>query len=268
MWKVLANKYRDEFAFASHRDYKGKSSVALGYDAGTQKDSKILIYPTGSTNPFLFQGSSSLCLYSDRRYNFHVPEGVLKYDSISKFFDEILDGTVILTSSGSHDPGDSHKLSPEEEDIERKQEAQRLALLHGGFADMIDFEKAIKHGAGFHGEHGYSASLDDELKNDQTRDTNRGEYEHERDEDPILRAIRIQREEQAISEAQMAAESPPLSTVNESKGTPQASPGTSTSGSTVGLGVAPSGAPSPSEKETTPTQEITAPETAHVQDEL
>ncbi|KAH9968412.1 hypothetical protein BGW80DRAFT_1338369 [Lactifluus volemus] len=231
MWKVLANKYRDDFAFASHRDRKGKSSVALGYDSGTQKDSKILIYPTGSTKPFLFQG-------------------VLKYDSISKFFDEVLDGTVTLTSSGSQSPEDGHKLSPEEEDIERKQEAQRLALLHGGFADMIDFDEAIKkHGAGFHGEHGYSASLDDELKNDPTRDTNKAEYEHEREEDPIHRAIRIQREEQAISEAQTAAETPPLSTVNESNGTPQASPGTSTSESTVGLGVAPS-------------------ETAHVKDEL
>jgi protein disulfide-isomerase A6 len=188
---------------------------------------------------------------------------VLKHDSISKFFDEILDGTATVTSSGSQSPEGSHKLSPEEEDIERKQEAQRLALLHGGYADMIDFEKAIKkHGAGFHGEHGYSASLDDELKTD---DTNKGEYEHEREEDPMHRAIRIQREEQAISEAQMAAETLPLSTVKELKGTPQASPGTSTSGSTV---VAPSGAPSLSEKESVPTQEITPPETAHVKDEL
>lgn len=56
MWKVLANKYRDHFAFANHRDRKGKSSVALGYDAGTQKESKILIYPAGSTEPSLFQG--------------------------------------------------------------------------------------------------------------------------------------------------------------------------------------------------------------------
>jgi protein disulfide-isomerase A6 len=57
MWKVLANKYRDEFAFANHRDRKGKSSEALGYDAGTQKESKILVYPAGSTKPLLFEGT-------------------------------------------------------------------------------------------------------------------------------------------------------------------------------------------------------------------
>ena len=57
MWKVLANKYRDSFAFANHRDRKGKSSVALGYEAGTQKESKILVYPTGSTQPFRFEGT-------------------------------------------------------------------------------------------------------------------------------------------------------------------------------------------------------------------
>jgi len=57
MWKVLANKYRDDFAFANHCDLKGKSYEALGYDAGTQNESKILVYPPGSTKPFLFEGT-------------------------------------------------------------------------------------------------------------------------------------------------------------------------------------------------------------------
>jgi protein disulfide-isomerase A6 len=57
MWKVLANKYRDDFAFANHRDRDGKSSVTLGYDAGTQKESKILVYPAGLDKPFLFEGT-------------------------------------------------------------------------------------------------------------------------------------------------------------------------------------------------------------------
>jgi protein disulfide-isomerase A6 len=212
---------------------------------------------------------------------------VLKYDSISKFFDSILDGTATLTSFGSQVPEDGHKLSSEEEEIERKQEAQRLALLHGGFADMIDFEEAIKkYGPGFHGAHGSSASLDDELKNDQTRDTNkRGEDWHEREEDPMHRAIRIQREkeerrtkdalqdsvpgtgetDQVVLETHMATES----TVAKLKVAPQASPfsGMSISGSTVG--VAPSDAPSPSEMEVVPThEETTAPVTVHVKDEL
>jgi protein disulfide-isomerase A6 len=73
MWKVLANKYRDAFAFANHRDRKGKSSEALGYDAGTQKESKILVYPAGLTKPVLFEGtcSPSVSNPSDP-CNFHI----------------------------------------------------------------------------------------------------------------------------------------------------------------------------------------------------
>ena len=57
MWKVLANKYRDDLAFANHRDRDGKASATLGYDAATQKESKILVYPAGSATPFLFEGT-------------------------------------------------------------------------------------------------------------------------------------------------------------------------------------------------------------------
>jgi len=71
MWKVLANKYRDDFAFANHRDRKGKSSEALGYNAGSQKESKILVYPEGSAKPSLFEGT---CFYF-----FSTLEFVFKY---------------------------------------------------------------------------------------------------------------------------------------------------------------------------------------------
>ena len=64
MWKVLANKYRDDFAFANHRDRKGKSSEALGYDAGTHKESKILVYPAGLAKPLLFEGTCFLFFFS------------------------------------------------------------------------------------------------------------------------------------------------------------------------------------------------------------
>ena len=57
MWKVLANKYRDDFAFANHHDRNGKASATLGYDAGTQKESRILVYPAGSSTPFHFEGT-------------------------------------------------------------------------------------------------------------------------------------------------------------------------------------------------------------------
>jgi protein disulfide-isomerase A6 len=160
MWKVLANKYRDDFAFANHRDRKGKSSEALGYDAGTQKESKILVYPAGSAKPSLFDGT---CFYFVSTLLFpNISVGVLKYNSISNFFNSILDGTANLTVQHSQVPDDSHMPTPEEQEIERKQEAQRLALLHGGFSDIIDFENAIKeHGTDFHGAHGYTARPSD-----------------------------------------------------------------------------------------------------------
>ena len=59
MWKVLANKYRDDFAFANHHDRDGESTVTLGYDYRTQMESKILVYPGGLAKPFLFEGAYS-----------------------------------------------------------------------------------------------------------------------------------------------------------------------------------------------------------------
>ena len=56
LWSVLSNKYRDNFKFAYHRDRKGKSSVALGFEAGGEKESKLLVYPKGSTTPVRYQG--------------------------------------------------------------------------------------------------------------------------------------------------------------------------------------------------------------------
>ena len=113
---------------------------------------------------------------------------MLKYDSISNFFDSILDGTANLTAPFTQAP-ESHKPTPEEEEIERKQEAQRLALLHGGFSNIIDFEKVIKeHGTDFHGTHGHTLLPGDMSENSQTGE----EDTHRREDDPIQRAIRIQ----------------------------------------------------------------------------
>ncbi|KAH9986658.1 hypothetical protein BJV74DRAFT_844210 [Russula compacta] len=260
MWKVLANKYRDDFAFANHRDRNGKSSVALGYDAGNQKESKILVYSAGSTKPVLFEGG-------------------LKYNSISDFFDSILDGTANLAASNSRVSEESHKQTPEEEEIERKQEAQRLALLHGGFSNIIDFEEAIKnHGSDFHGADGYTTRPSDTLKNSKTGDSDiEGEDTYEREENPIHRAIRIQLEkeqeaknilkdsipetgdtDQVILELRTATESAHLfATINVEA--PQVS-GTSISGSATNT-VAPSCASPVSEGPSTPVFE-------HIKDEL
>jgi protein disulfide-isomerase A6 len=120
IWKVLANKYRDDFAFANHCDLKGKFSEALGYDAGTRKESKILVYPAGSTEPSLFDGTRSLSSSNpDDHFNFHA--GTLKYNSISNFFNSVLDGSANLTARNTQVPKESHKPMPEEQKIGRKQ---------------------------------------------------------------------------------------------------------------------------------------------------
>ena len=56
LWTVLANKYRDDIVFGSHRDRRGKSSVKMGYEAGEDKVPKVLIYPAGETKPVLYEG--------------------------------------------------------------------------------------------------------------------------------------------------------------------------------------------------------------------
>jgi protein disulfide-isomerase A6 len=57
LWKILANKYLGQIELASHRDRRGKSSVALGMEAGEKKDAKILIYPAGSTEHVRYEGN-------------------------------------------------------------------------------------------------------------------------------------------------------------------------------------------------------------------
>ena len=52
-------------------------------------------------------------------------------------------------------------IDDKELEIEQKQEAQKIALMHGGFSSLIDFEQALKDGAGrdFHGSNGYSGIM-------------------------------------------------------------------------------------------------------------
>lgn len=142
LWSVLGNKYKDQMELAIHHDRKGKTSVFMGMEAGDPKVSKILIYPVGSTQPVLY-------------------EGIQKLDSLSKFFDSILDGTADLKVVNQE--AAQEEFVPDETDleIERKQEAQRIALAHGGFSDLIDFEAAIKKGAGanYHDSHGYPGMM-------------------------------------------------------------------------------------------------------------
>jgi len=142
LWKVLANKYQGQLEFATHRDRKGKSSVALGFEAGdlVKKESKVLVYSPGSTKPF--------------RY-----EGINKLDSLSKFFDSVIDGSADLAVANEEAKAEEYEPTAEELEIQQKQEAQRIALLHGGFSDLIDFEQAVLNGdaANYHDVNGFGS---------------------------------------------------------------------------------------------------------------
>lgn len=255
MWKVLANKYRDDFAFANHRDRDGKSTVTLGYDSGTQKESKILVYPVGLARPFLFEGAYSPSFHilaPPGKLNLHA--GGLKHRSISTFFDSILDGTANLSASNSHQP---------EEEIERK-----------------------GHGTDSHAAYDYTAPSSDTSKVDETWEKDDREEDTNERENPIYRAIRIQLEmegknpkdatgesvlesgdtDQVVLELRTTASSAHLPTTSDSKALSQASE-TCVSESVTDRAV-PSCVP-PVVEEALPTHEgVSTPEAGHVKDEL
>ncbi|KAH8110774.1 hypothetical protein DFH11DRAFT_1466411, partial [Phellopilus nigrolimitatus] len=143
LWSTLANKYRDQISFFSHRDRHGKTSVKMGFEAGEDGVAKVLIYAPDETKPFMFKG-------------------IMKFDSLSKFFDSILDGTADLVELNSVAAEEEFVPDPKELEIEREQEAEMLRLAHGGFSDLIDFEAAVReHGSGanFHAANGYPGMM-------------------------------------------------------------------------------------------------------------
>lgn len=70
LWRVLANKYKDKIVFASHKDWSSKTSKKMGLPVGGKKDSKVLVYPVGSIEPVLFEGTplSHYCLHALETY--------------------------------------------------------------------------------------------------------------------------------------------------------------------------------------------------------
>ncbi|KAI0091553.1 hypothetical protein BDY19DRAFT_931045 [Irpex rosettiformis] len=174
LWSVLSNKYKDHIKFTIHRDRHGKSSVAWGLEKGEKGSSKVLLYPTGETDYV--------------RY-----EGILKYDSLSKFFDSVIDGTADLRLVNEEAKKEEFVPDEAELEIERKQEAQRLALAHGGFSDIIDFEEAVKqgHGADFHGKHGFPGMMGSLPKKGEAQEEQQTD---EKVEDPIHKILKAQRE--------------------------------------------------------------------------
>ena len=108
--------------------------------------------------------------------------GIQKLDSLSKFLDTVLDGTADLSAILEETKAEEFVIDDKELEIERQQEAQRIALMHGGFSSLIDFEKAIKDGAGanYHDSHGYAGvmgGIPEELKKKPSATTASSEME-------------------------------------------------------------------------------------------
>ena len=87
--------------------------------------------------------------------------GIQKLDSLSKFLDTVIDGTADLSAIIEETKAEEFVIDDKELEIERQQEAQRMALMHGGFSNLIDFEKAIRDGAAanYHDTHGYAGVM-------------------------------------------------------------------------------------------------------------
>ena len=73
----------------------------------------------------------------------------------------VLDGTADLKVAIEEAKKEEYvPPTAEELKIQRKQEAQRIALLHGSFTELIDFEKAIlEGGTNYHETAGYGGMM-------------------------------------------------------------------------------------------------------------
>lgn len=91
------------------------------------------------------------------------PAGILRYESLSKLFDSLLEGVASIEDLNEEAASEEFVPDPELLEIERKQEAEMLKLAHGGFADLVDFEAAIRDGSAknFHGKQGYPGMMGD-----------------------------------------------------------------------------------------------------------
>ncbi|KAF9068394.1 hypothetical protein BDP27DRAFT_1327277 [Rhodocollybia butyracea] len=184
LWTVLGNKYAGQIELAYHRDRKGKTSVVMGLEPGEDKTSKVLIYAPGSTTFMRYQG-------------------LAKIDSLSKFFDSIVDGTADLETVNAQAAAEEFVPDEAELEIERKQEAQRIALLHGGFADLIDFEEALKSGINPHGSNsqGYPGMMGDMPKKEPEESGSRVEM-------PETGTMKKSEEQAASATSHATAEAP------------------------------------------------------------
>ncbi|KZV96820.1 thioredoxin-like protein [Exidia glandulosa HHB12029] len=94
LWKVLANKYHDKIKFASARDAKGRVSKQMGFELGGKKESKVIVFTPDGRDAILYKG-------------------VMKYEPLVEFLDQLLAGTVDTTQ---HAVGDEQIVLKAEEE--------------------------------------------------------------------------------------------------------------------------------------------------------
>lgn len=100
----------------------------------------------------------------------------------------MIDGTADLRIVNEEAKQEEFTPDETELEIERKQEAQRIALAHGGFNDLIDFEKAILEGHGnYHESAGYGGMMHGKLPN----------KEDLKADDPLHQYLKHQKDEAA-----------------------------------------------------------------------
>lgn len=97
----------------------------------------------------------------------------------------MIDGTADLRIVNEEAKQEEFVPDEKELEIQRRQEAQRIALAHGGFSDLVDFEKAILSGQNPHGpgHGGYPGMMGELPKKDDTKP-----------EDPIHNVLKHQKQ--------------------------------------------------------------------------
>lgn len=112
----------------------------------------------------------------------------------------MIDGTADLRIINQEAAKEEFVPDPDELEIERLQEEQKILLAHGGFADMAEFQEALKSGKGaeFHGKSGYPGMMGGPPKE-------HGESGGEKKKDPIHEILKAQKEA-----AEKAAQAPKM----------------------------------------------------------
>lgn len=90
LWKVIANKFNKQIGFGASKDADGATAKALGVADATGKESRVLIWPAGATEPTVYKGG---CIRrgEENLSDLNIrPSGTLKYDALVKHFESLL----------------------------------------------------------------------------------------------------------------------------------------------------------------------------------